>query len=206
VTQGVGNTGGVGTSKGRRPGQRAIGLRADMDALAINEATGAAHASLTPGVMHACGHDGHTTMLLGAARYLAEHGPKLRPDTRRRSERRIKRYLSPAWGHRKAKDITRADVVALIKPLRAAGKMSEVVHVLSLVNGLFGFAVDDDELETITLNPEPIAPAALLAEIVHDWGLRFRQEGATASIDVADEGDAFLRRRRRWTFPTAAGT
>lgn len=87
------------------------------------------------------------------ARYLADHGPKLRPDTRRRAERRIKRYLSPAWGHRKAKDITRADVVALIKPLRAAGKMSEVVHVLSLVNGLFGFAVDDDELETITVNP-----------------------------------------------------
>ena len=73
VTEGVGKTGVVGTIKGKLPGQRAIGLRADMDALAINEATGAAYASQHPGVMHACGHDGHTTMLLGAARYMAEH-------------------------------------------------------------------------------------------------------------------------------------
>ena len=51
---------------------RAIGLRADMDALPIHEETGLPHASRTPGVMHACGHDGHTAMLLGAAKYLAE--------------------------------------------------------------------------------------------------------------------------------------
>lgn len=53
-------------------GPRAIGLRADMDALPIHEATGAAYKSTTPGVQHACGHDGHTAILLGAARYLAE--------------------------------------------------------------------------------------------------------------------------------------
>lgn len=72
VTEGVGGTGVVGTIRGRLPGQRAIGLRADMDALAIHEATGADYASTTPGTMHACGHDGHTAMLLGAARHLAE--------------------------------------------------------------------------------------------------------------------------------------
>src|SRR5262249_2870016 len=55
---------------GNGPG--AIGLRADMDALPIHEQTGAAYRSQSPNVMHACGHDGHTTMLLGAARYLAE--------------------------------------------------------------------------------------------------------------------------------------
>lgn len=73
LTEGVGGTGVVGTITGRRPGQRAIGLRADMDALAIHEQTGLPYASATPGRMHACGHDGHTTMLLGAARYLAEN-------------------------------------------------------------------------------------------------------------------------------------
>ena len=63
----------VGTlTRGR--GNRAIGLRADLDALPIQEANEFEHKSTTPGKMHACGHDGHTTMLLGAARQLAEHG------------------------------------------------------------------------------------------------------------------------------------
>ncbi len=71
--EGIAKTGVVGTLKGDRPGQRAVALRADMDALFIDEKTGAAHSSTVPGKMHACGHDGHTTMLLGAARYLAEN-------------------------------------------------------------------------------------------------------------------------------------
>ncbi|RDJ27649.1 amidohydrolase [Bosea caraganae] len=73
VTEGVGGTGVVGVIRGKRPGQRAVGLRADMDALALIEETGLPYASQNPGRMHACGHDGHTTMLLGAARYLAEN-------------------------------------------------------------------------------------------------------------------------------------
>ena len=73
VTEGVGKTGVVATIKGKLPGQRAIGLRADMDALSIPEQTGLPYASTTPGTMHACGHDGHTTMLLGAARHLAKN-------------------------------------------------------------------------------------------------------------------------------------
>lgn len=71
VTTGIGRTGVVGVLRGNRPG-RTIGLRADMDALPIDERTNLPYASKTPGVMHACGHDAHTTMLLGAARYLAE--------------------------------------------------------------------------------------------------------------------------------------
>ena len=71
VHRGVGKTGVVGVLRGR-PGNRAVGLRADMDALPIVEANDVPYKSQTPGVMHACGHDGHTTMLLGAARYLAE--------------------------------------------------------------------------------------------------------------------------------------
>ena len=70
VHEGIGGTGVVGILHGKRPGNRRVGLRADMDALPITETTGLAHASTKPGVMHACGHDGHTTMLLGAARYL----------------------------------------------------------------------------------------------------------------------------------------
>ena len=73
VAVGVGGTGVVGTLK-RGTSNRAIGLRADMDALQITEATGADWASRTPGLMHACGHDGHTAMLLGAARMLVEGG------------------------------------------------------------------------------------------------------------------------------------
>ncbi|MBN3723801.1 M20 aminoacylase family protein [Burkholderia sp. Ac-20379] len=73
VTRGVGQTGVVGTLK-RGGGTRAIGLRADMDALPVQEANTFAHRSTVPGAMHACGHDGHTAMLLGAARHLAQHG------------------------------------------------------------------------------------------------------------------------------------
>ena len=68
----IGGTGVVGIIKGNRAGARRIGLRADMDALPIDERSNLAYASKTPGVMHACGHDAHTTMLLGAAKHLAE--------------------------------------------------------------------------------------------------------------------------------------
>ena len=71
VRQGFGKTGLVGIIQGR-PGNRKIGLRADMDALPMPELNEFAHRSTIPNRMHACGHDGHTTMLLGAARYLAE--------------------------------------------------------------------------------------------------------------------------------------
>ncbi|WP_372801579.1 M20 aminoacylase family protein [Paracoccus seriniphilus] len=73
VTEGIGRTGVVGVIRGKTDSsKRVIGLRADMDALPIHEQTGVDYASKTPGVMHACGHDGHTAMLLGAAKYLAE--------------------------------------------------------------------------------------------------------------------------------------
>src|SRR5829696_9871792 len=73
VETGIGRTGVVGVIRGRtNAGGRVIGLRADMDALPIAEATGLPYRSAVPGRMHACGHDGHTAMLLGAARYLAE--------------------------------------------------------------------------------------------------------------------------------------
>ncbi|WP_417720691.1 amidohydrolase [Salipiger sp.] len=73
VAEGIGGTGVVGTLR-RGRSNRAIALRADMDALRIPESTAVAWASTNPGVMHACGHDGHTAMLLGAARMLAEEG------------------------------------------------------------------------------------------------------------------------------------
>ncbi len=73
VTTGVGGSGVVGTLK-RGNSNKTIGIRADMDALPITEATGLDYASSNSGVMHACGHDGHTTVLLAAARYLAQSG------------------------------------------------------------------------------------------------------------------------------------
>ena len=71
VHRGIAGTGLVGVLKGQ-PGKGSIGLRADMDALPMQEANQFGHASKTPGKMHGCGHDGHTTTLLGAAKYLAE--------------------------------------------------------------------------------------------------------------------------------------
>ncbi|MBV7543621.1 M20 aminoacylase family protein [Acidovorax sp. sic0104] len=73
VTTGIAGTGVVGTLR-KGQGTKALGIRADMDALPITEATGLPYASRNAGVMHACGHDGHTTVLLAAARFLAESG------------------------------------------------------------------------------------------------------------------------------------
>ena len=73
ITTGIGRTGVVGVIKGKSDKSgKVIGLRADMDALPIHEQTGLDYASKTDGAMHACGHDGHTAMLLGAAKYLSE--------------------------------------------------------------------------------------------------------------------------------------
>ena len=73
VETGIAGTGVVGTLK-KGTGNRSIGLRADLDALLINEANNFEHKSKNSGKMHACGHDGHTVMLLGAAKYLSEKG------------------------------------------------------------------------------------------------------------------------------------
>jgi len=72
VVTGIGRTGVVGIIRGSKGDGGTVGLRADMDALPISETTGKPYASKSPGKMHACGHDGHTAMLLGAAKYLAE--------------------------------------------------------------------------------------------------------------------------------------
>ncbi len=75
VVTGIGKTGVVGVIRGRKTGEGArkvIGLRADMDALPMDEQTNLPYRSTNPGKMHACGHDGHSAMLLGAAKYLAE--------------------------------------------------------------------------------------------------------------------------------------
>src|SRR4029077_531808 len=72
VVTGIGRTGVVGLIRGSKGGEGVIGLRADMDALPIQEANELPYKSTVPGKMHACGHDGHTAMLLGAAHYLAE--------------------------------------------------------------------------------------------------------------------------------------
>ena len=72
VVTGIARTGVVGIIRGNLGAGTTVGLRADMDALPIVETTGVPHASTHPGAMHACGHDGHTAMLLGAAKYLAE--------------------------------------------------------------------------------------------------------------------------------------
>jgi amidohydrolase len=86
IHTGIAGTGVVGLIKGNREGSRRIALRADMDALPIHEETNLTYSSTNPGVMHACGHDGHTTMLLGAAKHLAQTRGNCRADlsTRRR--------------------------------------------------------------------------------------------------------------------------
>ena len=73
VTEGIGGFGVVGTLASTTSGNRSIGLRADMDALQLMEKCNVPYASTKPDTMHACGHDGHTAILLGAAKYLAEH-------------------------------------------------------------------------------------------------------------------------------------
>jgi hippurate hydrolase len=98
VVTGIGKTGVVGTIHGqKRTSGKAIALRADMDALPIEEETGAAWASTTKGVMHACGHDGHTAMLLGAARDLARTRASTAPPLLSFSRRRKAAAVGRRW-------------------------------------------------------------------------------------------------------------
>lgn len=85
--------------------------------------------------------------------YLRDHGRKLRPKTKRAAELRINRYLRPAWGERKAKDISKADMKALLTPIREAGKRAELVHVLTLTGSIFKFAMKSDDIEGVATNP-----------------------------------------------------
>lgn len=73
ITENIAQSGIVGVIRGKQPGSAMVGLRADMDALPIHETTNLPYASQIPGMMHACGHDGHTAMLLAAAKYLCEN-------------------------------------------------------------------------------------------------------------------------------------
>jgi hippurate hydrolase len=100
VTRNVGGHGVVAVLK-NGTGTRSIGIRADMDALPITEETGAPYASTVPGKMHACGHDGHTTVLLGAAEYLA----------------RTKRF--------------NGTVTLIFQPAEEAGKVSGAQHMIA---------------------------------------------------------------------------
>ena len=126
VHRGVGRTGVVGVLEGNGGNYRRIGLRADMDALPIEEATDLPYASTVPGKMHACGHDGHTTMLLGAARYLAET----------RGLRRHRRVHLPAGrggARRRPRDAGRRAVRALplrrgLRPAQPAGRAARQGH------------------------------------------------------------------------------
>jgi len=78
VHRGIGKTGVVGLLRGERTdSSRLIGLRADMDALPLQELNGFEYASVRPGLMHACGHDGHTAILMGAAKYLSQTDPAI---------------------------------------------------------------------------------------------------------------------------------